>query len=87
MPKLCISPQSRLNSCLYPNSAKIPSSATSTASEPLLALETLLSIGSWGSVVADMAGVLPSSAITSSQKCSAVPASTAIRSDECERET
>jgi hypothetical protein len=58
IPKLCSRPQSRLNSCLYPNSAKMPSSASSTASEALLALETLLSMSCPWSAGASVVGDL-----------------------------
>jgi hypothetical protein len=56
MPKLCIRLQSRLNSCLYPNSANMSSSASSTTSEVLLALDTLLSKSSRGSAAAGAVG-------------------------------
>lgn len=62
IPKLCISPQSRRNSCLYPNSANTSSSASSPVDRaPLLAVRSigafvgsvitaLVAIFAWGSL-------------------------------------
>ena len=44
MPKLCINPQSRLNSCSYPKCPNSSASASSWGLLPLLALLALLSI-------------------------------------------
>jgi len=64
MPKLCINPQSRLSSCLYPNSARTPASASSTVPEPLLTLEALFSIRWPGSAIAAAAISLASAIVS-----------------------